>query len=119
LNFLRNHHGSSEGIFIQNFENVFIGNNTAFMKSSSIVNREFIIYAEKFLKITGNYFESVNNANKLELYGAFRDVKYTNATPSLTMIIDKNYAKMYAVLQDTSYNSQLTASIGDGVTAIT
>ncbi|MEK3725223.1 right-handed parallel beta-helix repeat-containing protein [Paenibacillus sp. FSL H8-0034] len=109
---------NNEGIFIQNFENVFIENNKAFMTSSSVVARALTIYSEKYVKITGNYFESANNSNKLELFGALRDATYTNAIPSLTAYIDNNYMIQYNFLLDPTYISQLRKSLGNGLTDI-
>jgi hypothetical protein len=109
---------NNEGIFIQNFENVFFENNKAFMTSSNVVARALTIYAEKFLKVSDNYFESANKSNKLELFGAFRNATYTNAIPSLTAYMNNNHSIQYSLLLDPSFTSQLKKLLGDGLTDI-
>jgi hypothetical protein len=54
---------TNECMFIANFEKVLIEDNKAFMNGSTANVRAITIYAEKYLKMTGNYFESAN-ANK-------------------------------------------------------
>lgn len=111
---------NNEGVLIRNYENVFVENNKATMVSSTVVARALTIYIENFLKMTGNYFESATSSNKLELFGAFRDATYTNVAPvTTTVVIDKNFAKLYAILADATYTAQVDTTIGDGVTAIT
>jgi hypothetical protein len=110
---------ANESVHIRNFENVFIENNKAFMTGSTANVRALTVYGEKYLKMTGNYFESSSTNNKLELFGAFRDVDYTLPVPKLTVYMEKNHMLQYPILQDVSYTKQLSKLLGDGLTDIT
>ncbi|MFD0589192.1 right-handed parallel beta-helix repeat-containing protein [Paenibacillus sp. GCM10027627] len=107
---------NNEGVWISNFENAFIENNKSFMPNSAVVSRALTVYAEKYLKLVNNFFESANSENKLELFGAFRNAEYTLPIPKLNAFIDKNQMTKYAFLLHPTYSSQLIKSIGDGLT---
>lgn len=110
---------NNEGMFVRNWENAFIENNKYFMKNASVLNRPLTVFAENFLKITGNYFESANVNNKLELNGAYRDATYTFPVPTLTAVINDNYSVNYAALESSAYTAQRVKTIGNGITDVT
>lgn len=83
-----------------------------------MINRALTVYAEKFLKITDNYFESNNINNKLELFGARRDANYALSVPSLSAALNNNYSIQYSLQPDAAYTSQKIRTIGDGITAV-
>lgn len=109
---------NNEGLYIQNFDNTFIENNKFFMKNSTILNRPLTIYAEKFLQITDNYFESANNSNNIELFAANRTgTGYTSlALPKTVEFFDKNSIVKIGIQKDTGYTLQIGKTMGNGFT---
>jgi hypothetical protein len=108
---------NNEGINISNFDNTFIENNKFFMKNANVLNRPLTIFAEKLLKITGNYFESANAANNLELFPAYRVGTHASLpTPKTIEIFDQNHTVQFAAQKDPGYITQVRKSLGDGFT---
>jgi hypothetical protein len=107
----------TEGFYIRNFDNVIIDNNEFTVAPTSFMPmRPFSLFAEKYLKMVNNTFNSTNTANNIELWGAYRSTSYKSAIPVTSVIANNNVYTKMTVKTDPTYLAQLTKVVGNGFT---
>jgi hypothetical protein len=105
----------TEGFYIRNFDTVIVDNNEFTVDPTSFMPmRPFSLFAEKYVKMINNTFNSTNVANNIELWGAYRNTSYKTPIPVTSAVIDRNVYTKLVVKPDPSYLAQLVKSVGNG-----